>query len=53
MFTVICGIHFIVIQINILVNLGHGFQKADDLFRCSVKTTFLNVADVTYGIILV
>ena len=27
-FTGICGIHFIVIQINILINLGHGLKKA-------------------------
>ena len=31
MFTGICGIHFIVIQINTLINLGHGFKKANTL----------------------
>ena len=30
-FTGICGIHFIVIQINTLINLGHGFKKANAL----------------------
>ena len=34
-FTGICGIHFIVIQINTLINLGHGFKKANALIlRC-------------------
>ena len=55
-FTGICGIHFMVIQINTLINLGHGFKRANALilrcrwlfFRCSVTTTSLNVADVTY-----
>ena len=27
--TGICGIHFIVIQINTLINLGYGFKKAN------------------------
>ena len=31
MFTGICGIHFIVIQTNTLINLGHGFKKANAL----------------------
>ena len=43
-FTGICGIRFIGIQINTSINLGHGFKKANALFRCSVKATFLNVA---------
>ena len=46
--------HLFVIQINTSINLGHGFKKAnadDSFFRCSVKTTFLNVADITYGML--
>ena len=31
MFTGICGIRFTVIQINTLINLGHGFKKANAL----------------------
>ena len=70
-FTGICGIHFIVIQINTLINLGHGLKKANSLILrvfkfkfqvllflhylhfcfAAVKTTFLNVADVTYGML--
>ena len=51
-FTGICGIRFVVIQFNTLINLGYGFKKANDfLFRCSVKTTFSNVADITYGML--
>ena len=47
-FTGICEIHFIVIQINASINIG---QIHDSLFRCSIKTTFLNVADITYGML--
>ena len=52
MFTGICGIRHIVMQINTAANLGHGFKKANAfnsempmifLFRCSVKITSLNV----------
>ena len=54
-FTAICGIRFIVIQTNTSINLGHGFKKAnyadDLLFLCSIKTTFLNIADITYGML--
>ena len=33
--TGICGIRFIVIQINTSINLGHGFKKANALIlRC-------------------
>ena len=59
MSTGICGICFSVIHINTSINLGHGFKKAnaligyanDFLFTCSVNTTFLNVADTTYGML--
>ena len=50
----ICGIRFIAFRINISINLGmDGFKKAnaDFSFRCSVKTTFLNVADIGYGML--
>ena len=45
----ICGIRFIAIRINTSIN----FKKAnvDFSFRCSVKTTFLNVADISYGML--
>ena len=46
MFTGICGIRRIVMQINTSINLGRGFKKAnadDFLFLCSKKITSLNV----------
>ena len=52
-----CSQVFIVIQINTSITLGHGLKKANDcdvddlLFRRSVKTTFLNVDDITYGML--
>ena len=42
-FTGICGIHFIVIQINTLINLGHGFKKANALIlRCLFVSLLCN-----------
>ena len=46
MFTGICGIRRIVMQINTSINLGHGFNIEMPLiflFRCSVKITSLTV----------
>ena len=34
----ICGIHSIVIQINTLINLGHGFKKANALISVNIET---------------
>ena len=59
MLTGICEIRFIVIQINTLINLGHGVKKANalilkyrwlfvSLLRV-IKAALLNVADRTYG----
>ena len=52
-FTSICGIRFIVIEINTSVDLGRWFKKANAVILrcwwlfvcCSIKATFLNVAD--------
>ena len=44
----ICGIRFIVIQVNTSIKY---WDAEAFLFRCSVKRTFLNVADISYAML--